>query len=319
MNPGFLLVLSLIIQIISGSITKTVMPAFYHSNVYEYIFIPFSTLISIFLPSYLYLKKNKKKNFTDFREGVKPDRFLLIAFAAGLCTQFAAIAANLPINILINRLGGEVASKIPEVGSVSALFFALISFAIIPALCEEVLFRGIILGYFRKYGDKPAVIISSVLFALMHLSVGNTLGTFVMGLVFGLLFVSSNRLIYPFTAHLALNASAVFITYFGKTNPIISTFYEDYIIVFILVSLPLGVYLLKIFSESVEKRDYSDTDKYNYVSEFVFDIDENNCIKIYEHDIKENNLKLAFAELIKSPYFYIIIIIFAYLGGNVLW
>ena len=47
-----------------------------------------------------------------------------------------------------------------------------ISTAIVPAFCEEFLFRGMICNQLRPYGKTVAVVVSAVLFGLMHQNVG---------------------------------------------------------------------------------------------------------------------------------------------------
>jgi len=57
--------------------------------------------------------------------------------------------------------------------------------AITPALCEETLFRGLILSGLRRFGPWVAIGISALLFGLAHASIYRLLPTFVLGLVLG--------------------------------------------------------------------------------------------------------------------------------------
>ena len=57
--------------------------------------------------------------------------------------------------------------------------------AITPALCEETLFRGVILSGFRRIGPWPAILISALLFGLAHASIYRLLPTFALGVVLG--------------------------------------------------------------------------------------------------------------------------------------
>jgi len=319
MNPGFILVLSFFIQLITGVISKAFFPSFVASPFYEYIQIPLSTLLSIFLPSYLYLKYENKDFFTDFCEDTKPDKLMLLCVAVGLCTQFISILVNMPVNLLLSRLSVVTPSKLPASNSINTLFASLVSFALFPALFEEILFRGIIFNYFRQYGNKAGILISSLLFSMLHFSVPNMLGTFAMGIIFGCVLSYTNRIIYPFIIHFTVNASAVAISFFTTVSPIAESFYSDYIAVFLTVSVPLVIYLIKYIKANSTPQSYRDMYKHSYTTEFVFDIDEKNSIRIYEHDVRENNTAMAFRELVKSPYFYILLVIFIYFGGSVLW
>jgi sodium transport system permease protein len=57
--------------------------------------------------------------------------------------------------------------------------------AITPALCEETLFRGVILSGFRRMGPWSAILISALLFGLAHASIYRLLPTFALGVVLG--------------------------------------------------------------------------------------------------------------------------------------
>lgn len=318
MNPGFLLVLSIIIQLGCTGILKQYFPHFVYSSVYPYIQVPLSGMLSIFIPSYFFLKRDGKMYFSDFLEGVQPGVPLLIAFLTGICLQFAGIAANAPLNILIEALNGQTKSVIPTPVSFSGFILSVICFAILPALFEEILFRGILFNYYRQYGKKAAVIISAILFAIMHFSVGNLAGTLVWGFVFGILFACTNRIIYPVMAHFGLNLSACVLTYISKF-PMLYNFYKDYYMVFILISFPLLMLLVYYFRITTTEMPYKDEEKLNNTKEYLLNIDGTNSLKVYEHDIRENNTSLALKHLVLSPYFYILTIIFIYLGGSVLW
>jgi sodium transport system permease protein len=57
--------------------------------------------------------------------------------------------------------------------------------AVTPALCEETLFRGVILSGLRRLGMWPALLISGLLFGLAHASIYRLLPTFFLGVVLG--------------------------------------------------------------------------------------------------------------------------------------
>ncbi|MFL5246016.1 MAG: ABC transporter permease subunit/CPBP intramembrane protease [Gemmataceae bacterium] len=68
--------------------------------------------------------------------------------------------------------------------------------AVLPALCEELAFRGLILsGLRRRYGPWKAIALSSFLFALYHMNVFKFAPAFILGLVLGLLTERSRSLL----------------------------------------------------------------------------------------------------------------------------
>jgi membrane protease YdiL (CAAX protease family) len=83
---------------------------------------------------------------------------------------------------------------------------SLIVIAALPALCEELVVRGLVLPSFvRPLGSLAAVAATALLFALMHLDPYRFVFTFVLGLVFGALRLRTGSLWPSVLAHLTLN------------------------------------------------------------------------------------------------------------------
>ena len=318
MKPTIVLVISVCIQLIFGWSLSLIFPGFRYTEYYPYIYTCISAFTALFLPAYLYLKHTKKNFFSDIISDVKIDSLIFLAAAIGIITQFTGILANLPINIFLSKLGAKIGSNIPRQTSILTFFISILCYALLPAILEEILFRKITFNYFRQYGNKAAVIISSLLFALMHLSFENFAAPFVMGMIFAVMMVHTNRLIYPIIAHFTINAFACTVTFLSRYE-IFNKFYADYILIMLIIAIPSLVYLLKNFISTAQNHKFTASDNINSTKESVYIIDDYNSIKIYEHDIKENNLKMAIKDLLFSPSFAVFLILFIYIGVTSLW
>jgi sodium transport system permease protein len=92
----------------------------------------------------------------------------------------------------------------PVIEQVGRYFFVL---ALLPALCEEIAFRGFILtGLLRSFRPWTAVVVSSLLFALYQLNVFQAVPHFVFGVVLGLLVVRSGSVLPGMLFHLVYNS-----------------------------------------------------------------------------------------------------------------
>src|SRR5262249_20675270 len=81
--------------------------------------------------------------------------------------------------------------------------------SISPAICEELFFRGLIQGGFRKLGTPAAIVLSGLLFGVAHGSIYRMMPVTLIGLVIGWLFAQS-RSVYPgMVAHAINNGIAV--------------------------------------------------------------------------------------------------------------
>ncbi len=83
-------------------------------------------------------------------------------------------------------------------------------FALTPAICEEVAFRGFILtGFSRGNRVAPAIVLSSVMFGIIHMVPQQVFNATLLGLVLGLLAVRSGSLLPGVVFHLIFNSLAV--------------------------------------------------------------------------------------------------------------
>lgn len=96
-------------------------------------------------------------------------------------------------------------------GGNDAMWKAFIAVSIVAPVVEEVLFRGIILpGFLTHYSRKKAILVSALLFALVHANPWQFTPAFVAGLITAYLFVRTGSLLLCIFVH-ALNNSLGFI------------------------------------------------------------------------------------------------------------
>ncbi|MGD9128262.1 MAG: ABC transporter permease subunit/CPBP intramembrane protease [Planctomycetia bacterium] len=82
----------------------------------------------------------------------------------------------------------------------------LLFFAVLPAICEEIAFRGFILSGFRHTGSKwRAIAMTAILFGVTHGILQQSIITAVIGLVVGYLAVQSGNLLVPIVYHVTHN------------------------------------------------------------------------------------------------------------------
>jgi len=87
--------------------------------------------------------------------------------------------------------------------------------ALIPAIGEELLFRGVLLRLTKEMTKSThlAVIITALLFSAIHLQFYGFFPRFLLGLILGYSFVFSQNLWVPIFLHFVNNASSVIIFY----------------------------------------------------------------------------------------------------------
>ena len=318
MNVCFILVISVVAQLGLSLLLGWLIPEITSKVFLYYLYIALLSVVSIYVPAYLYLRDEKRKYFTDCFEDVKPSKAIIICMGIGLAGQYAGVLANIPVNMILYTLGVEITPKVPEITTFASYLGGVLTMCLLPAVFEEVMFRGVVLNYFRQFGKKSAIIFSSLLFAIMHMDISNFLATFVLGLVLSNIVCRSNRIVYSMIAHFCVNFTSVTLTYI-MSNELAADFLLDIQVVLILVSVPALIYLMKVFKNSVSPLPYKDQEQYEMIVEKIYPINEENSIRIIEHDIRENNMKMAAKKLYGSAYFYILLVFFVLIGGSVLW
>jgi sodium transport system permease protein len=98
----------------------------------------------------------------------------------------------------------------------------LLVVALAPAICEEVLFRGVLVrGLATRFFPLAAVLAGAIVFSLYHLRVVQLVPTFTLGLVLGYLALRADSALPGMIAHYANNAIALVIVR-GDAPPIAS-------------------------------------------------------------------------------------------------
>lgn len=103
--------------------------------------------------------------------------------------------------------------SVPSPAGFRELLLSLIALALVPAVCEEFLFRGVMQGIFRRHGHIFAVLFSAGLFSLLHLDIQRVIGIWLLGSLIGYIVYRANSLYAGIIAHFAYNALTVFISY----------------------------------------------------------------------------------------------------------
>ena len=95
------------------------------------------------------------------------------------------------------------------------LLYTIIVIAVVPALGEELLFRGYLQQKIGKWLKNPqiSIVIASFLFSAIHLDLQAIIPRFVLGVLLGYLYYWSGSLWLPILAHFVNNAQAVILSY----------------------------------------------------------------------------------------------------------
>ncbi|MBQ9489036.1 MAG: HAD hydrolase-like protein [Lachnospiraceae bacterium] len=136
-----------------------------------------------------------------------------------------SIALSLGLAMLFN-LGGfvkgsEEFQKIAEIQASASLWVALLTYGLIAPIAEELLFRGVIYGYVRKFFDvRTAIIGSAILFGVYHGNMVQALNATILGYFMAYAYEYFGDFKVPIFMHVGMNVLALIIEYsgLGKTG-----------------------------------------------------------------------------------------------------
>jgi len=98
---------------------------------------------------------------------------------------------------------------------------AVFVIAVLPAFFEEFAFRGVFLSIMeKKYSKVPLLLITGLMFGLMHMNIFTVFETGVLGVVLGLLTVSSGSVFPAVIMHFTNNAFSVILMFLIKDGQI---------------------------------------------------------------------------------------------------
>ncbi|OZM55805.1 CPBP family intramembrane metalloprotease [Lottiidibacillus patelloidae] len=134
----------------------------------------------------------------------------------GVFLAFAAqiTAGLIEVNLFNIEAGSENTESLVEIAKALPLF--VIVGGLIAPILEEILFRKIIFGsLYKKFNNFfVAAIISSLLFAVIHVDFTHLLIYTAMGFTFAYLYVKTNRILVPIIAHAAMNSIVFLMNFF---------------------------------------------------------------------------------------------------------
>ena len=179
----------------------------------------------LFFPAVLFMLvcHGKNKFWLGFNKHINGIQIILGFFLIFLANVIANPLADLSREVLrnfpgLNALGlqleaayAEQVQVLSNLNSWPEFFMAIVVMAFFPALFEEIFFRGALQNLLERWWKAPilAVLVTSIIFSFIHMSVFLFLSRIVLGFVLGLMYQRSRNLWVNIIAHFLNNTVAV--------------------------------------------------------------------------------------------------------------
>ena len=153
--------------------------------------------------------------------------FVSIPFSTSLTTwnesmSFGGVFAKLEDYMKMLEDAAQAATeKMLNVDTIGGLLFNLVVIALIPAIGEELTFRGVLQqSLTRKMNPHVAIIISAAIFSFIHFQFYGFLPRMFLGILMGYMFYITNSLWTSMLMHFVNNGSAVVLYYLSNKGVI---------------------------------------------------------------------------------------------------
>ncbi len=164
------------------------------------IAFPAAFLILAKLPTY------KTPNGEDAHPRALDPLEITICLVVSMCLTYAGNYIGQAINALLEAsVGAPSSSGLNDLVFGSGILWIILVTDILAPIFEELLFRRFLIRRLRHLGDKTAIFISAMMFALMHGNIEQLVYTFLLGLLLGFIYVKTDSLLSTVILHGLIN------------------------------------------------------------------------------------------------------------------
>lgn len=191
---------------------------FIYENVYGILLV--NEFVIILVPVMVYIIRNKISLRDTLRfKSLNPMATVLIVLMA-IPGCFVATALNNLVVYVFQFIGNIEPQPLPIPQNTAQLIIGILIVAVSPAICEELLHRGLLLRAYEKRGSYKAIVITGIFFGFFHFNITNFLGPIFLGTLFGYYVLRTDSIFAGMLAHFLNNAFAEIMLYVYRDQPV---------------------------------------------------------------------------------------------------
>ncbi len=122
---------------------------------------------------------------------------------------------NIKFSEIMTDLGVQISQPIIPLNNIWQFLLFTLTLAVLPAIFEELFFRGLLLNSLKGHKTITKVVAVSICFALYHCNLGQFIYQFVYGVAFCLLALYANSTLPCIIAHFINNFAIILFEYLG--------------------------------------------------------------------------------------------------------
>lgn len=130
------------------------------------------------------------------------------------------------MSLVCALLGKPMVNPVEEVMKGLSTWSIFVTMVVMAPVCEEFLFRKVLIDRIRLYGDKAAILASSVVFGLSHGNFYQFFYAFLIGLVLAYIYIQTGKLRYTIIFHMIINFLGSIAALHIEDHPLLTTGYS---------------------------------------------------------------------------------------------
>lgn len=171
--------------------------------------IVFSQLV-LFLPVGIYIIRHRKRFVKKIRfKMLKPSTMALLVVFTITVTPVMSFINSLSLLFSDNVIN----ETITGITSSSSMLISVLAVALLPAICEEVAYRGVFYSEYSSVSPRKAILLSGLMFGMLHMNLNQFVYAAAMGIVFALIVEATDSILSTMIIHLVSNGTSVLAMY----------------------------------------------------------------------------------------------------------
>lgn len=279
--------------------------------------------------SFFFISEYKKVNYAKANQ-INFKKFnwlvMLIVLAIGAVCLLGFTPFVNWFDHMVEGLGYSSSVSNLDVSTVGKFIASIFYIGLLPAICEELVFRGVISNGLKQNGTKVAVVLSAVLFALMHQNLQQFVYQLFLGGVMAYIVLKTGNILYTMLLHF-LNNFIILLDAFitsqkAVTPPDLNSYYSSawnniwpFLVMILAVGATIGLLFLLNFVLKKQKQKQLLKQQINISAQNDTNKNDSGASQeILDSQTSQDVKKQSFLTPLKNPFMIISLVL-----GVILW
>lgn len=227
------------IQIGEGMLLPVLFPGTQFGSYTKYALLLLPQYVIAMPAAYLIMKRLPVGILT--KKSLGTGRFFMVLFVCFFILYAGNLAGAIVTKLISAITHKQMTDLTAKILSGSNVWANLLAVSITAPIVEELFYRRLLITKLSQYGERTAVIISGLIFGLVHGNLSQFFYAFGLGLGLGYIYVKTGKLRYTIALHIIINVTG------GVVSPLIMNNASAFMPVYSTIFLGLAIAGLVVY------------------------------------------------------------------------